>query len=73
MTGTTVSKIIAAPQPIREVTLVNLMTELQAQRDLLNTLLKMQNVMSDQIDDLITKVDEINLPTGPGFTTEYES
>lgn len=59
--------------PSRDLSLSDLMRELQSQRDLLSTLLRMQNTLSDQIDDLITKVDEINLPTGSGFTTDYES
>lgn len=64
------SSVVAQP---REVTLITLQAQLSSQLELLNTLLKMQNIFSDQVDELITKVDEINLPTGSGFSTDYES
>lgn len=67
------SKIVTPSAQPRPVTLEDVMRELQAQREMLNIVLKTQNVFSDQVDELITKVDEINLPVGSGMGIEYES
>jgi hypothetical protein len=61
------------PKPTVKPTIQRVYT-LNEVMDLLHTILKMQNVFSDQLDDLITKVDEINLPVGSGMGVEsYES
>lgn len=42
---------------------------LERQEDLLNAI----NTLSEQVEEAITKLDEMSFDSGSGFTTEYES
>lgn len=57
----------------KEVTLDTLFNEIALVNKRLVELLNQQGNIEDTLDDLVAKVDEINLPTGDGFERGFES
>lgn len=60
------------PNP-KEVTLTDLLDAVVGLRSSIKRQEAQIQDLQDTLDELVTKVDEINLPVGEGFTTTYES
>lgn len=57
----------------KDVTLLDLLDAITGLRSTIKRQEGQLQDLQDTIDELVTKVDEINLPVGAGFTTQYES
>lgn len=57
----------------KEITLDTIFAEVTLVNKRLTELIIQQGIIEDTLDDLVAKVDEINLPTGDGFERGFES
>lgn len=56
-----------------ESTLNDILTAVRGLQVSTRSVVVSQESLQESVDELITKVDEINLPTGDGFERGYES